>query len=113
MSQETGTETVPGDADVTVEGGLRGRTVQIIAWLRTELFRPTPSGPIGWRKPLLALLCVIAGVAISLSRTRGAGSLNTIWIEDAKFLLNNALNGTFWSALQTPISSYYQQPARV
>jgi hypothetical protein len=112
MSQETGTETALGKGEATAEGGLRERLARAIAWLRAELFRPTPSGPIGWRKPLLAIVFLAAGAAISLSRTRGAGSLNTIWIEDAKFLLQGALNGSFWSALKTPISSYYQQPAR-
>ena len=43
----------------------------------------------------------------------GAGSLNTIWIEDAKFLLNQGLNLPFHTALASPISSYYQEPARI
>jgi hypothetical protein len=113
MSQETGTEAAPGEGEATSSTEVRGRSARVLAWLRAELFRPTASGPIGWRKPLIAVVCVAAGVAISLSRTRGAGSLNTIWIEDAKYLLNNALNGSFWSAFTTPISSYYQQPARI
>jgi hypothetical protein len=112
MSQETGADTALGKGDVTSGSGLDGRFASIVAWLRVELFRPTPAGPIGWRKPLIAVLCVAAGVAISLSRARGAGSLNTVWIEDARNLLNSALNGSFWSALTTPISSYYQVPAR-
>ena len=51
----------------------------------------TDSGPVGWRKILLAAGCLAAATAISLSRTVGPGSLNTIWIEDAKFLLNQGL----------------------
>ena len=82
-------------------------------WLRTDLFRRTESGPVGWRKILLAVAGVVAATAVSLSRTVGAGSLNTIWIEDAKFLLNQALNESFWQALTSPISSYYQEPARI
>ncbi|HEY6495567.1 MAG TPA: hypothetical protein VIZ43_19990 [Trebonia sp.] len=82
-------------------------------WLKNDLFLRTEGGPVGWRKILVAVGCVIAATAISLSRTVGAGSLNTIWIEDAKFLLNQALNNSFWTALQAPISSYYQEPARV
>ncbi|MGH3245322.1 MAG: hypothetical protein ACRDOI_03800 [Trebonia sp.] len=82
-------------------------------WLRNDLFRRTESGPVGGRKILLALACVAAATAVSLSRTVGAGSLNTIWIEDAKFLLQQALNDSFWRALTSPISSYYQEPARV
>ncbi len=62
---------------------------------------------------MLAVACVVAATAISLSRTVGPGSLNTIWIEDAKFLLSQALNQPFWKALASPISSYYQEPARI
>jgi hypothetical protein len=84
-----------------------------VNWLRTDLFRRTDSGPVGLRKILLALAAVFAAAAISLSRTVGAGSLNTIWIEDAKYLLNQALNTSFWQALSSPISTYYQEPARI
>ncbi|HXT91655.1 MAG TPA: hypothetical protein VN714_20670 [Trebonia sp.] len=77
------------------------------------MFRKTAGGPVGWRKILLAVACVIVVAAVSLSRTVGPGSLNTIWIEDAKFLLNQQLNNGFWAALRTPISSYYQEPARI
>jgi hypothetical protein len=82
-------------------------------WLRSEVFLRTESGPVGWRKILLAIACVIGGAAVSLSRTVGAGSLNTIWIEDAKNLLNQALNSSFAATVKTPISGYYQVPARV
>jgi hypothetical protein len=84
-----------------------------VSWLRTDLFRRTESGPVGYRKMLLAAACVIAAAAISLSRTVGAGSLNTVWIEDAKFLLSQGLNEPFLKALREPISSYYQEPARI
>ncbi len=93
--------------------GVRRLAAVVVAWLRTDLFRRTESGPVGWRKILLAVGCVIAGVAISLSRTVGPGSLNTIWIEDAKFLLNQGLNMPVWRAVAAPISSYYQEPARL
>jgi len=93
--------------------GLRWLAVDVLNWLRKDLFRQTEGGPVGWRKIVLAVACVIAAVAISLSRTIGPGSLNTIWIEDAKFLLNQALNNSFATALTFPISSYYQEPARL
>ena len=85
----------------------------ILNWLRTDLFRRTDSGPVGWRKILLAVGCLIAATAISVSRTLGPGSLNTVWIEDAKFLLNQGLNMPAWQAISSPISSYYQEPARL
>jgi hypothetical protein len=93
--------------------GPRRLAAILLNWLKKDLFLRTESGPVGWRKILLATVCVIAATAISLSRTVGPGSLNTIWIEDAKFLLNQALNNSFWTVLQAPISSYYQEPARV
>jgi hypothetical protein len=82
-------------------------------WLRSNLFRETASGPIGWRKGTLAVVLVLAGAAISLFRTVGAGSLNTVWIEDANFLLSQALIDPLWQLLQSPISEYYQEPARI
>ena len=93
--------------------GLRWLAVAVLNWLGKDLFRQTEGGPVGWRKIVLAVACVIAAVAISLSRTVGPGSLNTIWIEDAKFLLNQGLNNSFATALTSPISSYYQEPARL
>jgi hypothetical protein len=72
--------------------GLRQFTAVLLHWLREDLFLRTGSGPVGWRKILVAAACVVVATAISLSRTVGAGSLNTIWIEDAKFLLQQALN---------------------
>ena len=82
-------------------------------WLRDDLFRETDRTPPSWRQVAAAVLAVAAAMAVSLSRTAGPGSLNTIWIEDAKFLLNQALNESFWTALTTPISTYYQEPARL
>jgi hypothetical protein len=87
--------------------------MRLIEWLRANVFLPTASGPVGWRKIALGAGCVLAGVAISLSRTVGPGSLNTIWIEDAKYLLEQALNSPFINTLGDPISGYYLEPARV
>ena len=94
--------------------GVRRLSAVIVNWLREDLFRRTDSGPVGWRKTLLAACCLVAATAISLIRTAGpGGSLNTIWIEDAKFLLNQGLNMPAWQAISSPISSYYQEPARL
>src|ERR1700753_1604608 len=95
------------------QGPPRRAAAAVHEWLKKDLFLRTESGPVGWRKILLAVACVIAGTAISLSRTVGAGSLNTIWIEDAKFLLNQGLNLSRWNAISSPISTYYQVPARL
>src|ERR1700734_2345082 len=115
MSQETGMQPVSSEtATVPPQRRVRRLAAVIVTWLRTDLFRRTESGPVGWRKILLAAGFVIAATAISLSRTVGPGrSLNTVWIEDAKFLLNQGLNLPAWRALAAPISSYYQEPARL
>jgi hypothetical protein len=116
MSQETGAEAAPRGSGLAVgwrAAGARGRGGRLVDWLRGNLFLRTASGPVGWRKIAIATGCVAAGTAISLSRTVGPGSLNTIWIEDAKYLLNQALNSPFHKTLADPISGYYQVPARV
>jgi hypothetical protein len=113
MSQKADEVIVPGRSGLPARWGFRRFAAGLGDWLRSELFRPTASGPVGWRKILLATACVIAGAAISLARTTGPGALNTIWIEDAKFLLNQGLNSSFIACLTTPISGYYQEPARL
>jgi hypothetical protein len=124
MSQEAsaevaqgGTGTAPPRSTPTrsgSSGSALGRWASAGAdWLRSDVFLRTESGPVGWRKILIAIACVIGGAAVSLSRTVGAGSLNTIWIEDAKNLLSQALNSPFSQTVKTPISGYYQVPARV
>ena len=114
MSQEAGTQTGVGESSAaTSRLSVRGLAVSLVGWLRSDLFLRTESGPVGRRKILLAVAGVAAAAAISLSRTVGPGSLNTVWIEDAKNLLNGALNQSFWQTATTPISSYYQLPARV
>lgn len=82
-------------------------------WLRSNLFLPTPSGPLGWRKITLAVACVIVGAAVSLSRTEGPGSLNTVWLEDAKDMLSQALYLPLSETVGIPIGGYYHVPARI
>jgi hypothetical protein len=115
MSQETGMQPVSSETEAAPrQWGARRLSAVVVNWLREDLFRRTDSGPVGWRKILLAAGCLVAAVGISLSRTAGpGGSLNTIWIEDAKFLLNQGLNMPAWRAIAAPISSYYQEPARL
>jgi hypothetical protein len=114
MSQGADTTVAPGPAGTfPARPDLRRLVAGGRGWLRSNLFLRTASGRVGWRKILLALAAVLAGAAVSLSRTGGPGALNTIWIEDAKFLLNQALNSSFLACLRAPISGYYQEPARI
>lgn len=114
MSQGADTEAASGASGApAAREGLRGFATGIADWLRSRLFLRTAPGPVGWRKMLLATAFVIAGAAVSLARTEGPGALNTIWIEDAKYLLNQGLNRPFLMNVSTPISGYYQVPARL
>jgi hypothetical protein len=124
MSQEASAEVAPGGTGTVSSrsapprsgssgSGLGRLAATGVDWLRSDVFLRTESGPVGWRKILLAIACVIGGTAVSLSRTVGPGSLNTTWIEDAKNLLSQGLNSPFAQTVKTPISGYYQVPARV
>src|ERR1700761_9446521 len=103
MSQETPAPpvTVRAGPAAPVRGARRA-TALFAGWLRTDVFRRTEAAGMSWRKAGLAVAAVVAATAVSLSRTVGAGSLNTIWIEDAKYLLNQGLNLPFWTAVNAP-----------
>jgi hypothetical protein len=113
MRQETGIKPVSAHKETDRTHWALRLIADLAQWLRGTLFLRTADGPVGWRKAALAAACVVAATAVSLSRTAGPGSLNTLWIEDAKFLLGQGLNQPFWKALASPISSYYQEPARL
>lgn len=67
-------EVVLGDADTPQARARFPRGLaQTRDWLRLNLFLETAGGPIGWRKATLAVVLVLAGAAISLSRTVGPG----------------------------------------
>jgi hypothetical protein len=113
MRQETGIKPVSVQKETGLSHWGPRFTADLVRWLRGALFLRTAGGPAGWRKVAVAAACVVAATVVSLCRTAGPGSLNTIWIEDAKFLLSQSLNQPFWKALASPISSYYQEPARL
>jgi hypothetical protein len=113
-SKDVADETAP--AATAAPAGLRSwlwRLASLRNWLRSALFRQTAPGPIGWRKILAATGFVILGAAISLARTRGAGALNTTWIEDASNFLNDALHQPVMTTLTTQMNGYYDVVPRV
>lgn len=85
----------------------QSRLARLPAWLRSALFRQSPDSRLGWRKILAAAAFIVAGAAVSLARTSGPGALNTIWIEDAGNLLQDALNRSVLTTLTTQINGYY------
>jgi hypothetical protein len=88
------------------------RLARLTAWLRQALFRPTAAGPIGWRKVLAGVAFVVVGAAVSLARTGGPGALNTIWIEDARIFLDQALHQSVLTTLTTQYDGYYEVMTR-
>jgi hypothetical protein len=55
----------------------------------------------------LAVLAVVAGTVVSLLRTTGTGPLQSIWEEDARAVLSDALNLPFWRTIPQPVAGYY------
>lgn len=90
----------------------RDRLSVLAEWLRANLFLPA-TGSVGWRQVVGAIGFLVVGAAVSLARTGGPGALNTIWIEDAKYALNDALNQPALAAVTAPINGYYQSIPRV
>ena len=90
----------------------RDRLSALAEWLRANLFLPA-TGSVGWRQVAGALGFLVVGAAVSLARTGGPGALNTIWIEDARNALNDALNQPTLAALTAPMNGYYVTIPRV
>ncbi|HEY0937256.1 MAG TPA: hypothetical protein VGD91_26395 [Trebonia sp.] len=91
-------------------GGFRSR---MTTWLRSNLFRQSSGGRIGWRRVLAAVAFVVAGAAASLARTSGPGALNSIWIEDANNFLQDALHQSVLTTITTQMNGYYDVVPRI
>src|ERR1700759_2130348 len=76
-------------------------------WLRSNLFVQADRGRLTWRRVLAGVLFVVAGAAVSLTRTSGPGALNSIWIEDAGNFLQDALHNSVLTTLTTQMNGYY------
>ena len=90
-------------------GGLPAptRRAGIADWLRSELFLPPLARTVSWRQVVGGAVFVVVGAAVSLARTSGPGSLNTIWIEDANNFLQDALHESVMTTLTTQMNGYY------
>src|SRR3984885_6644899 len=76
-------------------------------WLRANLFVQAERRRLTWRRVLAGVLFVVAGAAVSLTRTSGPGALNSIWIEDAGNFLQDALHNSVLTTLTTQMNGYY------
>jgi len=87
--------------------GRRAAAVRLANWLREGVFRQQTGSSVTWRKVLAAIAFVVGGAALSLARTGGPGALNSIWIEDAGNLLNDALHKPLLTTIATQFNGYY------
>ncbi len=71
------------------------------------LFPPSQAGRLRPRTVALAGVALLAGAAVSLLRTTGTGPLQSIWEEDARDILDGALNSGGWDALWRPVAGYF------
>lgn len=65
------------------------------------------------RQALIAIPFVAAAVVASLTRTGGAGALNSTWIEDAKRFLSSALTKPFPGTVFRPFNGYFHVGPRL
>lgn len=71
------------------------------------LFPDPPARAVTCRGVALGVLAVIAGAALGLTRTNGPGALDSVWAEDGKNFLTDALNRTPFDAVTTPFNGYF------
>ncbi len=100
-------------APLAATGNYRSWLASLPARLRSGLFRTPPARRPTWRQVLAAVLLIAAGAALSLARTRGPGSLNTTWIEDANNFLQDALHKPVLTTITTQMNGYYDVVPRV
>jgi energy-converting hydrogenase Eha subunit E len=96
------------DALTPPAGGISlSRLSGLPEWLRSNLFVQADRKRLTWRRVLAGVLFVVAGAAVSLTRTSGPGALNSIWIEDAGNFLQDALHNSVLTTLTTQMNGYY------
>jgi hypothetical protein len=100
-------------APLAATGNYRSWLASLPARLRSSLFRSPPARRPTWRQVVAAVLLIAAGAALSLARTRGPGSLNTTWIEDAGNFLQDALHKPVPTTITTQMNGYYDVVPRV
>jgi hypothetical protein len=77
------------------------------------LFPIAPARPVSHRGLLLATLAVVAATVVSLLRVTGTGALQSIWEEDSRNIMSDALYSSGAKAILTPLNGYYVIVARL
>lgn len=78
-----------------------------------EFFVQRDPTPLTRRQFVLGAAAVVLATALSLARTRGPGALNSIWAEDGRNFLADALNKSVVEALTTPFNGYWHMGPRL
>src|SRR5215470_10629592 len=58
-------------------------------------------------RTVVAIVAVIVGAVVCLLRVTGTGPLQSIWEEDARDILDGALNTDGWGPLWRPVAGYF------
>lgn len=66
-----------------------------------------------WKKPLIGMVALAAGVVLSLLRTKGFGAMDTVWAEDARIFYQGTTQHNFFNLLFTPYNGYLHLVPRV
>src|SRR5262249_34167410 len=72
-----------------------------------SLFPPSVYTRLTGRRLVLGLLAIGAGAVACLLRVSGSGPLQSIWEEDARDILDGALNTNGWGAVFRPVAGYF------
>ena len=73
-----------------------------------QIFPEPQPARMTWRLFWVVCAAVAAAALIGLTRSRGPGALNSVWIEDAHTFLTDAYVHPFWDNLFKPLFGYYQ-----
>jgi len=75
--------------------------------LQRNLFPVAPAEQWTLRRVLLAVVAVLAGTLISLTRTAGHGAFDTMWAEDGNEFYHDALNHHAWDTVFKGLNGYF------
>jgi hypothetical protein len=100
-------------ADVDEPGTGEGRLARLRRRCAVLFPEPPAGGRRAWWTVPLAIAAVIAGTCACLLRQGGTPAWDSVWAEDGVSSLSGAVRQSFWAALTTPVSGYYQTLPRL